>query len=359
VCAVGASASLTSGGYNLLGDASCGSPAGTDFVGQDPQLGALANNGGPTLTEMPGGTSPAIGAIPAAVCSATGVATDQRGVTRGTSGSCTIGAVEVGTANNGYRMAGGDGGVFDFNLNFNGSLANVHLAAPIVGLANAPGVNGYLLAGGDGGVFALGGAFFWGSLGGQLIPSPISAIASTPTEDGYWLAARNGTLYHFGSTPALPAVQLPPGAHLVGIASTPTGKGVWAVDNFGDVYALGDAPYLGGMGGIRINAPVVGISSLASGFGYVLAGADGGVYTFGVGFAGSVPGSLKPGQHLVAPIVGIALTHDGKGYWVAGGDGGLFNYGDATFYGSIYTAIPGRPLNAPIVAIEPLGTVLG
>ena len=366
-CTFSDGGTLTSHGYNLIDDSTCGTPGTGDIIGQNPQLGALGDNGGPTQTELPAYASPAVGAVPAAVCSANGVGADQRGDARGagTNGSCTIGSVEVAQAAppaynpNGYRLAADEGGVFDFGLNFNGSLVANHLNAPIVGIANSPGPNGYLLVGSDGGVFALGGANFYGSLGGQSLPSPIAAIAATPSEDGYWLASQAGTISHFGNTPSLPAVQLPPGAHIVGMASDNTGKGAWLVDQLGDVYAEGDANYLGGMGGKHINAPVVGISALVSGAGYVLAGSDGGVYNFGVGFYGSVPGSLKVGQSLSAPIVGIALTHSGHGYWLVGSDGGVFNYGDAPFLGSIYTAIPGRHLNGPIVGVQPLGSAPG
>ncbi len=323
-CSAATGATIASAGYNLIDDSTCGTPAGTDIIGQSPQLGALANNGGPTQTEKPADKSPAVAAIPDAVWVATGVAADQRGIARGAgpASSATIGAVEVGVNFNGYRLVANEGGIFDFGLDFNGSLANNHLNAPIVGIANSPGPNGYLMAGGDGGVFALGGANFFGSLGGQAIPSPISAIAATPSEDGYWLASQSGTIYHFGNTPSLPAVQLPPGAHIVGMASTNTGKGLWLVDNFGDVYTAGDAPYQGGLGGVTINAPIVGIAAAANGQGYVLVASDGGVFCFGVPFHGSVPGSLMPGQHLVAPIVGIAVTHSGNGYWEVGADGG-------------------------------------
>ena len=82
--------------------------------------------------------------------------------------------VTVGAFNpNGYRLVANEGGIFDFGLNFNGSLANNHLNAPIVGIANAPGINGYVMAGGDGGVFALGGAELRGPApGGQTLPLP-------------------------------------------------------------------------------------------------------------------------------------------------------------------------------------------
>jgi hypothetical protein len=365
-CAFGAGLTVTSQGYNAASDSSCSLTQPTDKQNApDPMLGALGANGGIGQTMVPRTGSPLIDAIPAASCQtglATGITTDERGITRPQGPGCDIGAVEVAVAGpnlNGYRLVANEGGIFDFGLNFNGSLANNKLNAPIVGIANSPGFNGYLMAGGDGGVFALGGANFYGSLGGMAIPSPISAIAAPPAENGYWLSAQNGKIYNFGAAPALSALSLPSGAHIVGMASTQDGGGAWLTDNFGDVYAEGDAQYVGGLGGVHINAPIVGIAAAANGQGYVLVAADGGAFNYGTqGFFGSVPGSLAPGQHLVAPIVGIAVTHSGKGYWFVGADGGVFNYGDAPFLGSIYTAIGNHPLNGPIVGIQHLGAAL-
>jgi hypothetical protein len=348
--------SVTSQGYNLIDNTNCGTPAATDIIGQNPQLGALANNGGPTQTLLPAESAPEVGAIPDATCVATGVGMDQRGLARGAgaASSCTIGSVEIGQNFNGYRLVADEGGIFDFGLLFSGSLANNHLNAPIVGLANAPGPSGYLMVGGDGGVFALGGANFFGSLGGQSIPSPIAAIAAPPGENGYWLVAQNGKIYNYGAVPSLPAIQLPPGAHIVGMASTTDGQGAWLTDQRGDVYAEGSAQYVGGLGGIHINMPIVGIAAAASGQGYVLVASDGGAFAYGTQkFFGSVPGSLKPGQRLNAPVVGIAVTHSGKGYWEVGADGGVFTYGDAPFLGSM----GGIRLNGPVVGIQHLGSV--
>jgi hypothetical protein len=255
---------------------------------------------------------------------------------------------------NGYRMAGDEGGVFDFGIPFAGSLANAHLNAPIIGIANQPGPNGYLLAGADGGVFALGGAPFFGSLGGHKLPSPIAAIAATPAGLGYWLVSQAGTVYNFGDAPSLPAVQLPGGTHIVGIASTNDGQGLWLTDTRGDIYTLGDAQYLGSLGGHPLNSPITAIAASANHQGYILAGADGGVFTFGVGFHGSAATF-----HLVGPIVGIALTHSELGYWLVGRDGGVFAFGDAPFFGSIYTQLhAGQTLNGPIVGIQHLGNGL-
>jgi predicted outer membrane repeat protein len=52
-------------------------PAGSNITGQDPQLGPLADNGGPTQTHLPALTSPALDAG-----IANGLATDQRGLQR-------------------------------------------------------------------------------------------------------------------------------------------------------------------------------------------------------------------------------------------------------------------------------------
>ncbi len=59
----------------------------------------------------------------------------------------------------------------------------------------------------------------------------------------------------------------------------------------------------------------------APGGGNWLVGADGGVFTFGVRFAGST-GSRK----LNAPVVGMAATPDRGGYWLVATDGGVFAF---------------------------------
>lgn len=77
---------------NLVGDNDlCGD---TPSLTGDPQLGALADNGGPTLTHMPIVGSPVLDAGDNIVCgTGTAITTDQRGVARD-DGSCDIGAVE-------------------------------------------------------------------------------------------------------------------------------------------------------------------------------------------------------------------------------------------------------------------------
>ena len=81
-------------GYNFSDDTSCGftNPTSNVKTPNDPVLGALANNGGPTQTLLPLAGSPLLDAIPPASC---GAAVDQRGITRPQGTGCDIGAVEV------------------------------------------------------------------------------------------------------------------------------------------------------------------------------------------------------------------------------------------------------------------------
>jgi Ricin-type beta-trefoil lectin domain len=88
---------ITDGGYNIDSGASCGfSAASHSMSSTNPDLKALASNGGPTQTmALPAG-SPAVGAIPAIVTGCTG-STDQRGIPRpqGQGHGCDIGAYEL------------------------------------------------------------------------------------------------------------------------------------------------------------------------------------------------------------------------------------------------------------------------
>ena len=69
------------------------SDLGGNIIGQDPQLGPLQNNGGPTQTHLPAAGSPAVNA--GDVSFAPPPATDQRGNPRVAQGRIDIGSVEV------------------------------------------------------------------------------------------------------------------------------------------------------------------------------------------------------------------------------------------------------------------------
>lgn len=89
---------------SLVEDAGAATVTGAPLTG-DPQLGALADNGGPTLTHLPAATSPLIDAGPAL-----GLATDQRGVARPQHGTPDIGAAEREPAITAVSPAAGPAG---------------------------------------------------------------------------------------------------------------------------------------------------------------------------------------------------------------------------------------------------------
>jgi hypothetical protein len=87
-------------GHNLiqnLFDCSFSGDTASDIVGQDARLGALEDNGGPTLTHALVTDSPALDRIDRAACTDNDgqrVHDDQRGVRRPQGPACDIGAFE-------------------------------------------------------------------------------------------------------------------------------------------------------------------------------------------------------------------------------------------------------------------------
>ena len=89
-------ATTTGGGYNLVQNTAGAALFGTNITGQSPNLGALAENGGPTKTMAIGALRPAYNAGSDALIPG-GVTTDQRGAgyPRIQDATVDIGAYEV------------------------------------------------------------------------------------------------------------------------------------------------------------------------------------------------------------------------------------------------------------------------
>lgn len=150
-----------------------------------------------------------------------------------------------------------------------------------------------------------------------------------------------------GGAPSFgPARGLRLNAGVVAMASTASGNGYWLTAADGGVFTFGDAHFDGSVASFSLARPIVGIAATPSGKGYWLVGSDGGVFAFGdAGFHGS----LGAPAAMLAPIVAIASTPSGQGYWLVGSDGGVFSFGDAAFEGAATSFAHG----APIVAIAP------
>lgn len=109
-----------------------------------------------------------------------------------------------------------------------------------------------------------------------------------------------------------------------------SGPGYRILSADGGVYTHGWVSFEGSAAG-ESASPSVGIAHPA-GFeanSYWVASADGGVFAFGdAPFLGSAAGASA------TPIVDIASTATGKGYWLVASDGGVFGFGDAEYLGS-------------------------
>jgi hypothetical protein len=272
------------------------------------------------------------------------------------------------TTQAGYRLLGGDGGVFAFGTAFYGAPASDPTRCPVNPpgrsmphgscwsiAATADGGGYYVLNAYRGDVFTYGDAVSYGTsvtgvdqLGPEFAPTALQ-IAPTPDGLGYWILLVGGSglasVKAFGDAHSFGDETTAGLAHNgapVALVGTADGKGYWIVDSDGGVFAFGDATFDGSMGGHPLNAPIVGMARTAKGGGYWLVAADGGVFAFGDAAFGGSLGAL----HLSAPIVGMA-ANPGGGYWLVGADGGVFALGGAPFDGSM----GGRTLAQPVVAI--------
>jgi hypothetical protein len=89
---------VTSQGYNMVEACVLTGNATGNILGQDPGLGPLANNGGPTQTHAIPATSAEANAGDPTGCKDTAgtvLTTDQRGLARAALGRCDIGAYEA------------------------------------------------------------------------------------------------------------------------------------------------------------------------------------------------------------------------------------------------------------------------
>lgn len=251
----------------------------------------------------------------------------------------------------GYWMDASDGGVFQFGAaKFFGSLGNIHLNQPIVGMAVTPSGHGYYLVASDGGVFNFGDAKFLGSLGNIHLNKPIVGMAVTPSGKGYYLVGSDGGVFQFGDAKFHGSLgSIPLNKPIVGMAVTPSGGGYYLVASDGGLFQFGTAPFDGSLGSVHLNKPIVGMAVTPSGNGYYMAASDGGLFQFGLApFDGSL-GNIT----LNKPVVGMAVTPSGNGYYMVASDGGLFQFGKAPFLGSLGNIT----LNKPIVgmAVKPFG----
>jgi len=144
-----------------------------------------------------------------------------------------------------------------------------------------------------------------------------------------------------------------------------TASGYDLVGADGGVFVFGGG-FFGSLPGLGIHvSDVVGMAPAVGYAGYYLVGADGGVFSFGsTNYEGSLPG-LGVAVH---NIVGIVPSSDDRGYFLVGSDGGVFSFGDTGYEGSLpglsihvndVTDIAATPDNHGYWVLEGNGQVYG
>ncbi|MEM8903780.1 MAG: hypothetical protein AAGF02_08775, partial [Actinomycetota bacterium] len=172
----------------------------------------------------------------------------------------------------------------------------------------------------------------------------VASISVLPGGDGYWVFTDRGRALSYGAAADLDdlvdlGVSPSLNGAVVASAATPSGRGAYMVAADGGVFAIGDAVFHGSMGGTPLNGPVVGVAPDPDGVGYWLVADDGGIFAFEAGFQGSMGGTP-----LNAPVVGAVAF--GDGYLMVGADGGIFNFSDQAFLGSLGGSPPAQAVTA-------------
>ena len=194
---------------------------------------------------------------------------------------------------NGYWIVAADGGVFTFNAPFYGSLGDQVLSSTAAEIEPVPTGTGYYIVLADGKVYTFGTANHFGDMSGKQLNQPIIGMSVTPTGKGYWLVGADGGIFNFGDADffgSTGAMKL--NAPIIDLAPSVDNNGYYLLGADGGVFTFGSAQFKGSTGAMKLNAPVVAMLVNPSGTGYWLAASDGGVFTFGdnIDFLGSMGG---------------------------------------------------------------------
>lgn len=180
-------------------------------------------------------------------------------------------------------------------------------------------------------------------------PNGVTAFPAVPIEGTSPTTSRPGT------GPAPPTSTTAPAApSTTALATGP--HGYWLAGADGGIFSFGNAHFYGSAAGLPLAQPVTGMAATPDDNGYWLASANGEVFAFGDAvFHGSLPGlgigpaGARTAPHLSAPVVGISAS-TGSGYWLVTGDGQVYAFGGAHFAGSCATV---TTCDAPAVALVP------
>ncbi|HEY4410524.1 MAG TPA: hypothetical protein VGO87_11640 [Acidimicrobiia bacterium] len=277
-------------------------------------------------------------------CHAAGVTPSTTGPTTTTTTATGSGPAPTGPpttqASSGYWMVDSSGTVYPFGAATGHGNAAPSPGATAAGLRPTPDGHGYWVVDSAGIVSARGDAPPLGSVAaGSLRPGEaVTSLSPTPSGRGYWLFTNRGRVFTFGDATGygdMSKVTL--NGPVLDSIPTPSGRGYYMVASDGGIFAFGDAHFAGSMGGKKLNAPVRSLVPNGDGSGYWLVASDGGVFAFNAPFRGSMGGT-----HLSKPVTGMVPY--GNGYLMVGADGGIFDFSDRPFVGSLGSNPPAHPI---------------
>src|SRR5581483_2266792 len=248
------------------------------------------------------------------------------------------GTVTVASNRSGYWALAADGHVYNFGDA--PALGNGTVGA--VDLEPTPTGKGYWILNRSGTVQAFGDAMKLGDVDLSKLAKgeePVS-LSATPSGNGYWVFSNRGRVFAYGDAAFLGDMsQTELNGPVLRSVAPPSGNGYYMVASDGGIFAFGDATFAGSMGGKKLNAPVTSLVPDGDRHGYWLVASDGGIFAFDAPFRGSM-GATK----LNKPIVG--MVRYGDGYLMVGADGGIFNFSSLPFSGSLGDRSPPVPVVA-------------
>lgn len=169
-------------------------------------------------------------------------------------------------------------------------------------------------------------------------PTPrqhVSAMVAHPRGQGYWMVDDSGVVISAGDAAWHGDLADNPYVFTVDIACTPSGNGYWLVNRDGSVFAFGDAPDLGPsvhedylVSGAR--ARVESMSSHPTQNGYWVMWTDGYITAHGVPHYGNASKDWLTGYEY---FTGFKASASGNGYYVIRAMGGVHVFGDAVHHG--------------------------
>ncbi|MEO1062487.1 MAG: CapA family protein [Actinomycetota bacterium] len=147
-----------------------------------------------------------------------------------------------------------------------------------------------------------------GDLGDVRLNDEVVAMATV--EQGYWFAAADGGVFAFGDAGfhgSMGGVAL--NASIVGMASTASGEGYWLVAADGGVFAFGDAPFVGSIGDVGSSTPVIGVAPSPTGDGYALLDRNGTIWRFPDRTASGAAGEVTPAVAVLWSEQALDVVH--------------------------------------------------